>query len=270
MNAFSVDLEEGFHSSTFAGRYPPDAWDGLPSLVEQQVRPLLELLGRHSARATFFVLSWVAERHPALVQEIAGAGHEIASHGRLHRLVYDLGPARFRDDLRRSKQTLEQIVSRPVVGYRGASFSITSRSIWAFDILAEEGFRWDSSVYPVRHHRYGMPNSPLVPHRRGGIVELPIATLDIGPLHLGVGGGAYLRFLPQALWLAAIERVAATRPLTLYVHPWECDPKQPRLEASRVSRLRHYGRQSTTLSKLEAAFQHHTFGTFGDLAARTP
>jgi len=266
VNAFSVDLEEGFHSSTFSRRYPPARWDSLPSRVEPETRVLLDLLGRYEQRATFFVLGWIAERHRGLVRDIAAAGHEIATHGHLHRLVYDLGPDAFRDDLRRSKAAIEDATGRAVKGHRAASFSITPRSLWALDILADEGIEWDSSVYPVRHHRYGIPDSPLVPHRRGRIVELPIATLAIGPLRVGVGGGAYLRFLPRPLWLGAVGQVARARPLTLYVHPWECDPEQPRLEGSAVARLRQYGGQRTTLTKLEAVFRRQRFSTFGHLA----
>jgi len=266
INAFSVDLEEGFHSSTFAARYPPDRWDALPSRVEPETRLLLELLAKHGQRATFFVLGWVAERHPALVREVVAAGHEIATHGHLHRLVYDLGPDAFRTDLRRSKVAIEQATGQPVKGHRAASFSITARSLWALDILADEGITWDSSVYPVRHHRYGIPDSPLVPHRRGRIIELPIATLTLGSLRVGVGGGAYLRFMPRPLWLGAVGRVARSRPLTLYVHPWECDPDQPRLEGSALARLRQYGGQRTTLPKLDAVLRSRRFGTFGELA----
>jgi polysaccharide deacetylase family protein (PEP-CTERM system associated) len=266
INAFSVDLEEGFHSSTFADRYPPERWETVPSRVEPETQRLLELLAKHGQRATFFVLGWVAERHPALVREVVAAGHEIATHGYMHRLVYDLGPQGFREDLRRSLAAIEQATGQRVTGHRAASFSITPRSLWALDILAEEGIVWDSSVFPVHHHRYGIPDSPLTPHRRGPIVELPIATFTLGPLRIGVGGGAYLRFLPRPLWLDAAARVARRRPLTLYVHPWECDPDQPRLEGSTLARLRQYGNQRTTLPKLDAIFRSRRFGTFGELA----
>ena len=266
INAFSVDLEEGFHSSTFADRYPPERWDALPSRVEPETRVLLDLLAKHDQRATFFVLGWVADRHPALVREIAAAGHEIATHGYLHRLVYDLGPDGFRADLRRSMTAIANATGRSVKGHRAASFSITPRSLWAFDILADEGIDWDSSVYPVRHHRYGIPDSPLTPHRRGRIVELPIGTLALGSLRIGVGGGAYLRFMPRPLWLGAVGRVARSRPLTLYIHPWECDPDQPQLEGSAFARLRQYGGQRSTLPKLDAILRRWHFGTFGDLA----
>lgn len=266
-HAFSVDVEEGFHSATFGDRYPPEAWSDLPSRVEPQTERLLDLLAREGSLGTFFVLGWVAEHHTALVRRIADAGHEVASHGYAHRLVYEMGPEGFRADLRRSKAAIEQVLGARIVGHRAANFSITPRSLWAFDILAEEGFEYDSSVYPVRHHRYGLPASPLVPHRRDRVIELPIATLPVGPFALGVGGGAYMRFLPSAVWLAAVDRVAAERPLTLYVHPWECEPGQPRLDGPPLARLRQYGGQSSTLPKLALALARRRFGTCAALAS---
>jgi polysaccharide deacetylase family protein (PEP-CTERM system associated) len=243
-----------------------DRWDSLPSRVELQTERLLELLSRHGHTGTFFVLGWIAERHPKFVRSIADAGHEVASHGYAHRLVYDLGPNAFREDIRRSKAAVEDACGAQVRGHRAASFSITPRSLWAFDILAEEGFEYDSSVYPVRHHRYGIPDSALGAHRRDGITEVPIATLQVGPLRIGVGGGAYMRFLPEPVWLRAISRVAQERPLTLYVHPWECEPDQPRLDGSPIARLRQYGALGPTLNKLDAVFGRFRFGTFADLA----
>jgi polysaccharide deacetylase family protein (PEP-CTERM system associated) len=266
-HAFSVDVEEGFHSQTFITRHPIETWDSLPSRVVPQTERLLELLSRHGHHGTFFVLGWIAERHPQLVRSIADAGHEVASHGYAHRLVYELGPEMFLEDLRRSKAAIESACGAEVRGYRGASFSITPRSLWALEILAEEGFAYDSSVYPVRHHRYGIPDSPLGVHRREGIIEVPIATLQAGPVRIGVGGGAYMRFLPQPVWFGAISRVAQERPLTLYVHPWECDPDQPRLSGPPIARLRQYGGQRSTLKKLDAAFERFRFGTFAELAA---
>lgn len=266
-HAFSVDVEEGFHSATFASRYPVESWPTLPSRVEAQTALLLELLAKHDAHGTFFVLGWIAEHHPALVRRIAAGGHEVASHGYSHRLAYELGPTGFREDLRRSRVTIEDALGGRIVGHRAANFSITAESSWAFDILAEEGFTYDSSVYPVRHHRYGVPDSPLAPHRRGAIVEFPIATLELGSFRVGVGGGAYMRFLPAPLWLRALDRIATERPVTLYVHPWECEPAQPHLVGPPLAQLRQYGGQSTTLSKLGAAFRRHTFGTYGALAA---
>jgi polysaccharide deacetylase family protein (PEP-CTERM system associated) len=266
-HAFSVDVEEGFHSATFAHRYPYHSWPDLPSRVVSQTALLLDLLAQHDARGTFFVLGWIAERHPTLVRRIADAGHEVGSHGHRHELAYRLGPAGFREDLRRSKEAIEHALGSRITGHRAANFSITSASLWALDVLAEEGFTYDSSIYPVRHHRYGIPDSPLPPHRRGVIAEVPLATLQVGPLRLGVGGGAYMRFLPEALWLRALDRVAAQRPVTLYVHPWECEPAQPHLVGPPLAQLRQYGGQSTTLAKLGSAFRRARFGTYGALAA---
>ena len=268
MHGFSVDVEEGFHSATFSARYPQEQWPTLPSRVVAQTQRLLELLARRGARGTFFVLGWVAERHPELVREIAAGGNEIASHGYAHRLVYEMGPATFRDDLRRSKSAIEDALGAPIIGHRAANFSITERSLWGLKILAEEGFTYDSSVYPVHHHRYGIPGSPLAVHRRNGIAELPIATLEFATLRVGVGGGAYMRFLPAVLWLAALTRIARSRALTLYVHPWETDPTQPRLTGPWLAQLRQYGGQSSALAKLDAALSRFAFVPYRELAAQ--
>ena len=265
-HGFSVDVEEAFHSATFSQRYPEEQWQSLPSRVVDQTARLLDLLARHGAHGTFFVLGWVAEQHPELVRRIAAAGHEVASHGHTHQLVYELGPDAFRQDVRRSKRAIEDALGGAVIGHRAANFSITPRSLWAIDILADEGFEYDSSVYPVRHHRYGIPDSPLEPHRRGRLVELPIATLPLGSLRIGVGGGAYMRFLPRGVWLRALERVASRRPLTLYVHPWEIDPDQPHLVGPWLAQLRQYGGQRTAMAKLDAACRRFRFAPFRDLA----
>ena len=265
-HGLSVDVEEGFHSATFSARYPVERWPALPVRVIDQTVRLLDLLERHGARATFFVLGWVAETQPALVRRIAAAGNEIASHGYAHRLAYELGPHAFREDLVRSKRVIEDALGEAIVGHRAANFSITERSLWALDILGELGFRYDSSVYPVRHHRYGIPDSPLAAHRRGAVTELPIATLDIGPLRVGVGGGAYMRFLPRRLWLAGLASVARRRPLMLYVHPWETDPDQPHLRGPVLAQLRQYGGQGGAVAKLGAAFERFAFVPYRELA----
>lgn len=266
-HGFSVDVEEAFHSATFSASYPIERWPTLPVRVIDQTARLLDLLERHRARATFFVLGWVAETQPSLVRRIAAAGHEIASHGYAHRLAYELGPAGFRDDLVRSKHAIEDALGDKIVGHRAANFSITQRSLWALEILAEEGFEYDSSVYPVRHHRYGIPDSPLGMHRRGAITEIPIATLELGALHVGVGGGAYMRILPRPLWLAALASVARSRALALYVHPWETDADQPHLSGPLLAQLRQYGGQRGALSKLAAAFERFAFVPYRELVS---
>ena len=246
LNAFSVDLEEYFQVSNFDRCIGRARWPELPSRVEAQTHRLLDLCDQTRTVATFFALGWVAERQPRLLREIAARGHEIACHGYGHELVYEIGPQRFREDVRRARGAIEDAVGARVEGYRAPSFSITERSLWALEILAEEGFRFDSSIFPVRHHRYGMPDFPREPVRlalRSGntIVEFPLTTLAWGPLRFPVAGGGYLRLLPFALLRWGIGRlVAAERPTVLYVHNWEIDAEQPRQPVSALVRWNHY------------------------------
>jgi len=246
LNAFSVDLEEYFQVANFSRCIDRQRWPELPSRVELQTHRLLDLCDQTRTRATFFVLGWVAERQRCLLREIAARGHEIACHGYGHELVYEIGPERFREDVKRARSVIEDAVGAQVEGYRAPSFSITERSLWALEILAEEGFRFDSSIFPVRHHRYGIPDFPREPVRLAlpsgnTIVEFPLTTLAWGPLRFPVAGGGYLRLLPFALLRWGIGRlVAAERPTVLYVHNWEIDPDQPRQEVSPLVRWNHY------------------------------
>ncbi len=253
MNILSVDVEDYFHVEAFAGRIDRSEWDTYPCRVEANTGRLLDLFDELRVKATFFILGWVAERYPALVREIAARGHETACHSYWHRLVYKLTPDEFRTDSARAKDLIEQSSGQPVMGYRAPSFSITRESAWALDILAELGFRYDSSVFPVRHDFYGVPDAPRAPFRiataHGPILEFPLPTFRIGPSsNLPVAGGGYLRIFP--LWYTALGVRRALRdglPVVSYVHPWEVDPDQPRLRAGLKSRLRHY----TNLSKMD-------------------
>jgi len=246
-NAFTVDVEDYFQVSAFEGVVDRDQWSGFAPRVEDNTRRVLDLLDRRGTKATCFVLGWVAERHPQLVQEIDRRGHEVACHGYSHRLIYNQTPAEFIDETRRAKGALEQIVGRPVRGYRAASYSITRRSLWALDVLVDAGFEYDSSIFPVRHDRYGIPGAPRFPHvieRADGrsIVEFPISTLNLGGYRLPVGGGGYFRIFPYWLSAGAIAYLnrQERQPAMFYVHPWEVDPQQPRIAASLLSRFRHY------------------------------
>ena len=211
VNAMSIDVEDYFHVSVFDGIVPRTEWERMESRVVANTTRLLEIFDEFSVRSTFFVLGWVAERHPDLVRAIAGRGHEIASHGYAHRLVYDQTPAAFRADVRRAKQLLEDASGRPVVGYRAPSYSITARSLWALDVLLEEGYQYDSSIFPIRHDRYGIPLSGRQPYaieRNGGtLVEVPGSTTHLGPLNLPVAGGGYFRILPYGWTRWGIDRV---------------------------------------------------------------
>ena len=253
-NALTVDVEDYFHVAALAPNIHRDSWSSRESRVVGNTQKLLAIFRQFDVHATFFVLGWVAERYPQLVKDIAAGGHEIACHGFSHRLVYEQSPKEFHEETLRSKKLLEDITGSAVLGYRAASYSIVRKSLWAMDILAELGFVYDSSIFPVRHDRYGIPDAERSPHRMAtpngsSIVEWPLATATILGFRLPVAGGGYFRLLPYWLsrWgLASINR-RDRQPFIFYLHPWEIDPAQPRVQASRLSRFRHY----TNLEKCE-------------------
>ena len=267
INAMTIDVEDYFHVSVFDGVVPRHEWEHLESRVVRNTERLLELFAETGVRGTFFVLGWVAERHPDLVRGIVAGGHELASHGFAHRLVYDLTPAQFRDDVRRSKAVLEAAGGVPVRGYRAPSYSITPRSLWAIDILIEEGFSWDASIFPIHHDRYGIPVSPRHPYvlerECGRLVEVPGSTVQVGSLNLPVAGGGYFRLLPYVWTRWGIDRLNRMegRPAIFYLHPWEIDPDQPRLRTSRLGRLRHYRNLDKTEDRLRALLSDFRFST---------
>ena len=245
-NALTVDLEDYFHVSAFAGKVSLEDWDSYPSRVEENTDRLLALLAEHNCLATFFVLGWVAEKKPAVVARVAAAGHEIACHSLLHRRVFDLTPQEFREDTRRAKSVIEDVTGQRVAGYRAPSFSVVKKSLWALEILAEEGFQYDSSVFPVDHPSYGIPDAPRTPYfintASGRILEFPMPTLTIGSMRAPIGGGAYLRLLPYRYTRWAIRHLNEREsfPVCVYIHPWELDPQQPRMGGSLSARVRHY------------------------------
>jgi polysaccharide deacetylase family protein (PEP-CTERM system associated) len=263
----TVDVEDYFQVSAFEGFAPRHRWDGFESRVCANTDRLLAVFHDAGISGTFFILGWVAERHPALVQRIAAAGHEIASHGYAHRLVYDLTRAAFRDDVRRSKDLLEAAAGVRVYGYRAPSFSVTPRSLWALDVLIEEGFDYDASIFPIHHDRYGIPLSPRQPYvlerAQGTLIEAPASAVRLGPLNLPVGGGGYFRLLPYAWTRWGISRINSRdqRPVIFYLHPWEIDPGQPRLPSGWVSRLRHYRNLTETEARLKRLLAEFEFGT---------
>jgi polysaccharide deacetylase family protein (PEP-CTERM system associated) len=273
VNAMTVDVEDYFHVSVFDGVIPRHTWDRLDSRVCANTTRLLKIFEATGVRATFFILGWVAERFPSLVGEIAAAGHEIASHGYGHRLVYDLTPDAFRDDVRRSKDLLESATGVPVYGYRAPSFSVTARSLWALDVLIDEGFRYDASIFPIHHDRYGIPTSPRHPYvlqRQYSLIEAPGSTVRWGPFNLPVAGGGYFRILPYAWTRWGITRLnqAERAPAIFYLHPWEIDPGQPRLPASLLGRFRHYFNLSQTESRLRALLSDFRFSTMASVLRR--
>jgi polysaccharide deacetylase family protein (PEP-CTERM system associated) len=266
-NVVSVDVEDYFHAEAFSDIVDRGRWDSYPSRVEGNTRKLLELLAMLNVCGTFFVLGWVAERFPVLVREIAAGGHEVACHSYWHRLIYKLDPAEFREDTRRAKSVIEQIIGQPVHGYRAPTYSVIQRSIWALDILSELGFTYDSSIFPIRHDRYGIPNAPRAPFRfqtpSGPMTEFPITTFRWAGYNMPVGGGGYLRLLPRfytRLGLQAVEKEGL--PAVVYIHPWEIDPEQPRLAGRWSSRLRHYTNLSRTLGRFQNILQTGNYTSF--------
>ncbi|AXS85159.1 DUF3473 domain-containing protein [Marinobacter sp. Arc7-DN-1] len=270
-NALTIDVEDYFQVAALAEAVRREDWGSMEYRVEANTRRLLELLERHNTRATFFTLGWVAEKSPQLVREIQKAGHEVASHGYSHQLIYNQAPEVFREETRRSKQILEDITGESVTGYRAASYSITSQSRWALDILAEEGFTWDSSIFPVHHDRYGMPGTPRWPHRlktdKGHeLAEFPLSTLKFPGYTLPIAGGGYFRLFPYwfSRWgLGSINRQG--QPFVFYLHPWEVDPGQPRLDVKWFSRFRHYNNLDVCEHRLGQLLGHFRFTAMGDV-----
>jgi polysaccharide deacetylase family protein (PEP-CTERM system associated) len=266
VNAMTVDVEDYFHVSVFDGVVPRDRWSSLESRVAGNTDRLLAMFAEHEVKATFFVLGWVGERFPALVTRIASSGHEIASHGYGHRLIYDQTPRAFREDVRRAKAILEEAAGTRVLGYRAPSYSITPRSLWALDVLIEEGYAYDASIFPIRHDRYGIPVSPRHPYAitraAGSLVEAPGSTTMLSSMNLPIAGGGYFRILPYQWTRWGITRVnrMERRPVIFYLHPWEIDPEQPRLRAGLVGRFRHYRNLDKTEGRLRRLLHDFRFG----------
>ncbi|MBW4933415.1 XrtA system polysaccharide deacetylase [Marinobacter sp. F4206] len=266
-NALTIDVEDYFQVAALAEAVKRDDWPSMEYRVEANTDRLLELFDRHEIKATFFTLGWVAERSPDLVRRIQGAGHEIASHGYSHQLIYDQTPEVFREETRRSKKILEDIIGESVTGYRAASYSITSRSRWALDVLCEEGFTWDSSIFPVHHDRYGMPGTPFEPYQlrapSGGLLtEFPLSTCPVGSYRLPIAGGGYFRLFPYWLSRWGLGRInRAGKPFIFYLHPWEIDPEQPRLKVKAFSRFRHYNNLDKCMGRLESLLGDFRFGS---------
>ena len=254
-NALTIDVEDYFQVEALAGAVQRANWDYMPRRVEANTERLLASFERAGVHATFFALGWVGKRHPALMRRIVEAGHELACHGYGHGRVDRLGPQAFRADVRRARAVLEDAAGVRVGGYRAPTFSISAATLWAFAILAEEGFRYSSSVYPVRHDLYGMPDAPRFPHptAEGRLWEIPMTTLRVMGRNLPCSGGGWFRLLPYPAFRAALSRFQRVEaaPAVFYAHPWEIDPGQPRLAVRGLARFRHYVNLSRTEGKLE-------------------
>lgn len=276
LNALTIDVEDYYHVSGFEGVIDPASWDSLAPRVGPATERLLDCLALANVRATFFILGWVAERQPSLVRAIHAAGHEIGCHSYAHCLIYRQTPEEFRADLRRGLRVLEDTLGQPVTLYRAPSFSITRDSIWALDILIEEGIRIDSSIYPTHHDRYGIPGTPLEPHAidrpAGRLWEFPPPVWNLLRYPLPVGGGGYFRLYPYHLTRFGLRRInAAGRPFAVYLHPWELDPDQPRVAARPATRFRHYVNLRHTENRLVRLLRDFPLGTLSDaLAAFAP
>ncbi|HKS56635.1 MAG TPA: XrtA system polysaccharide deacetylase [Steroidobacteraceae bacterium] len=268
VNAMTVDVEDYYHVTAFAGSIARTSWPTMESRVERNTLRLLEIFSRHGVRATFFVLGWVAQRTPALIRELHRAGHEIACHGLTHELVYKQTPGLFRSETLESKNALEDLIGARVRGYRAASYSITAQSLWALDILHELGFDYDSSIFPVRHDLYGIPGASRQPFKvaNGRLLEVPLTTLKLAGQHLPCAGGGYFRLFPYTAFRWALRRVnAEAMPAVFYMHPWEIDPGQPRIAAPWLSRFRHYTNLHRTEARLEALLREFRWGSMEDV-----
>lgn len=245
LNAMTVDVEDYFQVQAFADRIPRECWDAIPRRVEANVDRLLDLFGAHGASATFFALGWIAIRHPAMFRRIVAAGHEVASHGYDHRRVDELSPTLFQEDVRRTKRILEEITGSPVRGYRAPTFSIGSSTPWAYDVLEQEGYRYSSSIYPIRHDLYGAADAPRTPFqvKPGGIWEIPLTTRRLLGQNVPCAGGGYFRLLPYWISRYNLRHLNASKwpPCIFYLHPWEMDADQPPVRGiSAKTRFRHY------------------------------
>ena len=266
INAMTVDVEDYFQASAFDQFVSRTSWFELESRVVGNTHTLLECFHRHGIRGTFFILGWVAKRFPSLVREIASGGHEIASHGFHHQLIYTLTPEQFREDVQRAKATIEDAAGCQVRGYRAPSFSIVRSSLWALDILIETGHSYDASVFPIHHDRYGIPDAfpraHVIERAAGTIVEVPASTVRVAGTNLPIAGGGYFRVLPYAFTKWGMHRLnAAGHAAIFYIHPWEIDPDQPRLPAGRIAALRHYSNLGDTLNRMERLIRDFSFDT---------
>lgn len=274
-DVLSVDVEDYYHVEAFADCVSPSSWPDFPSRVRANTQRVLQIFEEHGCHGTFFVLGWVAEREPALVREIIEAGHEVACHSYSHRRVSSLTPEEFREDLRRARAVIEDAAGVQILGYRAPTFSIGRDSLWALEILSEERFLYDSSIFPIRHDLYGLPGAPRFPYRlqfgsKRMLFEIPITTVRMGGMAWPAGGGGYLRFLPMQYTRWAIRQIHEKehQPFVLYFHPWELDPDQPRIAGKWKSKFRHYAGLGVMEKRLRELLASGHFMPLIDLVRR--
>lgn len=276
VNAMSVDVEDYFHVAALSSAIDRAQWNAMEYRAEANVQRLLDLFASKQIRATFFILGWVARRSPQLARQIHAAGHEVASHGMSHQLIYSQTQEVFTSETRESKALLEDQIGAPVLGYRAATYSITGKSLWALDVLAEAGFQYDSSIFPIHHDLYGIPDAAREPSRiktpaGASIVEFPMSTVDMFGVRVPVSGGGYFRLLPYWLTRAGLRKLnhQQHRSFVFYLHPWEIDPQQPRVRVGLRSRLRHYTNLDQTEMRLSALIDEFRFASLHDVLAGT-
>ncbi len=270
--ALTVDVEDYFQVSAFEKNMHPSTWDSLPHRVSQNTHKVLDIFAEFSLTATFFVLGWVAERYPDVVRRMAQEGHEVCCHGYGHQRITTLSQQEFTDDITRARGLLQDISGQEVLGYRAPSYTITQKTLWALDALIAAGFKYDSSIFPIHHDVYGIPGAQRFPHiltrEQGALKEFPPSTIDFSLLGKSVtlpfSGGGYLRLLPVAFMSKAFQKLESQgHASTLYFHPWEIDPGQPRMQGPLKSRFRHYVNLSRTENKLRYLFKRHSFAPMG-------
>ncbi|WP_066794057.1 XrtA system polysaccharide deacetylase [Sphingomonas soli] len=271
-NALSVDIEDWFQVGAFENTISRDDWDSLEHRVEANTDAVLALFDESGVKGTFFTLGWVAERYPALIRRVADAGHEVASHGWDHQRVFNMGPDQFRADLAKAKAALEDASGTEVTGYRAPSFSIDRRTPWAHAVLAEQGYRYSSSIAPIAHDHYGWPDAPrgaFKPVAGAELIEIPVTIAKFLGREITAGGG-FFRLLPGRVTGDAVRASnQSDRPAVFYFHPWEIDPGQPRVaNAPLKSRLRHYARLGAMAGKLKTLIGNHRWGRMDAIAAR--
>ncbi|MCG7898313.1 MAG: DUF3473 domain-containing protein [Candidatus Thiodiazotropha weberae] len=275
INAITVDVEDYYQVSAFNKQITKAEWESYESRVYDNTHRILKIFDDSNIKGTFFVLGWVAERNKKLIHEISELGHEVACHGYSHDLVYNQTPETFLEETKQSKAIIEDIIGRPIKGYRAASYSITEKSLWALDILTECGFSYDSSIFPIMHDRYGIPGAKTMPHRlkteKGNeIIEFPLSTVGVAKRRLPVSGGGYFRLFPYWLSKAGLNRVNRNdqMPFIFYMHPWEIDEGQPKIKSSRLSEFRHYNNIDKFESRLLKLIRDFEFSTVSDVLQR--
>ena len=264
VNYLTIDVEDYFQVAAFEKVIQPATWENYPSRVEQNTTRILDLLNTYGVKGTFFIVGWTAERFPGLVKEIVTRGHEIGCHSYQHQKIYNQTPEEFRQDTQKAKDILEQASGQPVVGYRAPTYSITKKSLWAFDILQELGFKWDSSIFPIRHDNYGIPDAPRFAYKmpNHNLIEYPISTALLWGRKIPVAGGGYFRILPYWFTRMALKKInqQEKQPFIFYLHPWEVDLGQPKVShAGWKSRFRHYHNLGKTEERLHCLLKEFRF-----------